>query len=164
MGQTKETSMRMAGVTVVALAVGALIAWLMVDQAISSQKVGGEAEVRPALFLANESLPPMNFMKHGKPTGIVVDLVEAMAERMHRPVEIQLMNWTKAQQLVLDGRADALLQMDPNPERLKIYDFSNPLLNTEFTIFTNAERLGIASISNLHGLYEVAIIKVILTL
>ncbi len=152
MGQTKETSLGMAGVTVAALIVGALIAWLTVDQAIGSPKVVGAAEKRPALFLANESLPPMNFMKHGKPTGIVVDLVEAMAARMHRPVEIQLMNWTKAQQLVLDGRADALLQMDPNPERLKIYDFSNPLLNTEFTIFTSGERLGVASISNLRGL------------
>jgi ABC-type amino acid transport substrate-binding protein len=124
----------------------------MVDQAISAQKVGGEAEERPALFLGNESLPPMNFVKHGKPTGIVVDLAKAVAERMHRPVEIQLMNWTEAQQLVLDGRADALLQIDPNPERLKIYDFSDPLLNTEFTIFTSAKRLGVASISGLRGL------------
>jgi PAS domain S-box-containing protein len=152
MGQTRETSMGMAGVTVVALIICALTTWLMVDQAISAQKVGGEAEERPALFLGNESLPPMNFMKHGKPTGIVVDLAKAMAERMHRPAEIQLMKWTEAQQLVLDGRADALLQIDPNPERLKIYDFSDPLLNTEFTIFTSAERLGIASISNLRGL------------
>jgi PAS domain S-box-containing protein len=152
MGRTKEIGMRMAGVAVVALIVGALIAWLMVDQAISAPKVGGEAGERPALFLGNELLPPMNFMERGKPAGIVVDLAKAVAKRMHRPVEIQLMNWTEAQQLVLDGRADALLQINPNPERLKIYDFSAPLLNTEFTIFTAAERLGIASISDLHGL------------
>lgn len=144
--------MGMAGMAVVALIVGALIAWLMVDQAFSAQKVGGEAKERPALFLGNESLPPMNFMKQGKPTGIVVDLAKAVAERMHRPVEIQLMNWTEAQQLVLDGRAEALLQIDPNPERLKIYDFSDPLLNTEFTIFTSGQRLGVASIGDLRGL------------
>ena len=83
MGQTKKTGMGMAGVSVVALIVGALIAWLIVDQAISAPKVGGEAEERPALFLGNESLPPMNFMKHGKPTGIVVDLAKAVAERGH---------------------------------------------------------------------------------
>jgi PAS domain S-box-containing protein len=151
-GQTKETSMGMAGVAVVALIVGALIAWLIVDQAIGAQKVGGEAEERPALLLGNESLPPMNFMKQGKPTGIVVDLAKAVAERMHRPVEIQLMKWTEAQQLVLEGRADALLHIDPNPERLKIYDFSAPLLDTEFTIFTSAKHLGVASISDLRGL------------
>ena len=137
----------MAGVAA-ALIVGALFAWWMVDQA-RAQPDGEESGERPALFLANESLPPMNFMKNGKPTGIVIDLAEALAKRMHRPVEIRLMNWTEAQQLVLDGRADALLQINPNPERLKIYDFSEPLLTSEFTIFTSAERLGVASMRDL---------------
>jgi len=83
---------------------------------------------RPALFLGNESLPPINFMKDGKPTGVVVDLVKAVAQHMHRPVEIRLMNWSEAQQSVLDGRADGLMQINPNPERLELYDFSEPLL------------------------------------
>jgi len=142
--------MRMAGLAA-ALIVGALIAWWMVDQA-KAQPVRGEAGEHPALFLSNESLPPMNFMKDGKPTGIVIDLVEALAKRMHHPVEIRLMNWTEAQQLVLEGRADALLQINPDPERLKIFDFSEPLLTSEFTIFTSAERLGITSMSDLRGL------------
>lgn len=143
--------MRMAGVAAMALIVGALLAWWMVDEA-RAQPVGGETGERPALFLGNESLPPMNFMKDGKPTGIVIDLVEALAERMHQPVEIRLMNWTEAQQLVLDGRADALLQINPNPERLEIFDFSEPLLTSEFTIFTSTERLGVASMRDLRGL------------
>src|SRR5208283_4217872 len=127
------------------------IAWWMVDQA-SAQPVGGDAGERPVLFLANDSLPPISFMKNAKPTGIVIDLAEAMAKHMHRPVQIRLMNWTEAQQLVLDGRADALLQINPDQERLKIYDFSGPLLTSEFTIFTSAERLGITSMSDLRGL------------
>jgi PAS domain S-box-containing protein len=143
--------MRMAVVAPVALIVGALLAWWMVDQAMA-QPDGREAGERPALFLANESLPPMNFMKHGEPTGIVIGLAEALAKRMHRPVEIRLMHWAEAQQLVLDGRADALLQINPNPERLRIYDFSEPLLTSEFTIFTSVDRLGIASMRDLRGL------------
>jgi diguanylate cyclase (GGDEF)-like protein/PAS domain S-box-containing protein len=94
----------------------------------------------------------MNFMEHGRPIGIVIDLAKALAERMHQPVEIRLMDWTQAQQLVLEGRADALLQINPSQERLKIYDFSEPLLTSEFTIFTSAKRLGIASMSDLRGL------------
>ena len=104
------------------------------------------------MFLGNESLPPMNFMKNGKPSGIVVDLTDALAKRMHRPAEIRLMEWTEAQKLVLEGRADALLQINPNRERLKIYDFSEPLLASEFTIFASAQRMGVASISDLRGL------------
>ncbi len=141
----------MAGPVVVALIVAALIAWWMVDQA-SAQPVGGDAGERPVLFLGNESLPPISFKKSGKPTGIVIDLAKALAERMHHPVEIRLMNWTEAQQLVLEGRADALLQINPDPERLKIYDFSEPLLTSEFTIFTSDERPAVASMGDLRGL------------
>lgn len=50
------------------------------------------------------------------------------------------------------SRADALLQINPHPERLKIYDFSEPLLTSEFTIFTSIERLGISSMNDLRGL------------
>jgi len=150
MGQTKGIGMWRAGVAA-ALIVGALIAWWMVDQA-SAQPVGGEAGERQALFLANDSLPPISFIENAKPTGIVIDLAEAMAKHMYRRVEIRLMNWAEAQQLVLEGRADALLQINPDPERLKIYDFSEPLLTSEFTIFTSAERLGITSMSDLRGL------------
>jgi|WetSurMetagenome_2_1015567.scaffolds.fasta_scaffold02555_4 PAS domain S-box-containing protein len=134
-----------------ALIVGVLIIWWMVDQARAKQ-VGGEANERPVLFLANASLPPMSFMENGKPAGIVIDLAMALAERMHHRVEIRLMNWTEAQQLVLEDRADALLQINPNPERLEIYDFSDPLLNTEFTIFTSAKRPAVASVRDLSGL------------
>jgi PAS domain S-box-containing protein len=135
----------------VALIVGALLAWWMVDQA-SSKPIPGEARERPVLFLGNESLPPMSFMKNGKPSGIVVDLAEALMKRIHHPSEIRLMDWTEAQRLVLEGQADALLQINPNKVRLKSYDFSEPLLTSEFTIFTSAERLGIATMSDLRGL------------
>jgi PAS domain S-box-containing protein len=147
-GQTKTIIMRTA---VVAMIAGMLLSWRMVDQAVA-QAVGNKSGNRPALFLGNDSLPPMNFLKNGKPTGVVIELTEALSKRMHRPVEIRLMNWAEAQQLVLDGRADALLQINPNPERLKMYDFSEPLLTSEFTIFISGERVGVASMRDLRGL------------
>jgi PAS domain S-box-containing protein len=107
---------------------------------------------RPLLFLANDSLPPMNFLDRGKPAGIVVDLAKALSKHMSRPVEIRLTNWTEAQEQVKSGQADALLQINPNPERLQIYDFSEPLLTSEFTIFTSADRHSIATADDLRGL------------
>jgi PAS domain S-box-containing protein len=107
---------------------------------------------KPVLFLGNQSLPPMNYMKNGRPTGIVVDLAQALARRMRYPVEIRLMDWSEAQRRVLDGQADALLQINANPERRTLYDFSDPLLASEFTIFTAANRQGVASKLDLRGL------------
>lgn len=106
----------------------------------------------PAIFLGNEALPPMCFLDHGKPRGIVVDLAEALAKHLQRPVEVRLMDWAEAQRLVQEGRADALLQINPSPERLALYDFSSPLLTSEFVIFTAVDRPGIAGLSDLAGL------------
>lgn len=64
---------------------------------------------RPAIFLGNETLPPICFMEGGKPRGIVVDLAESLAKHMQRPVEVRLTDWGEAQRLVQEGRAEALL-------------------------------------------------------
>jgi len=104
------------------------------------------------LFLGNHSLPPMIFMDHGKPAGVVVDLAAALAGRMKRPVRFEYMNWAAAQQLVLDGRADALLQINPTEERKKLYDFSESLLESEFSIFIRFDKERVYSISDLQGL------------
>jgi PAS domain S-box-containing protein len=106
----------------------------------------------PLLFLGNQSLPPMIFMDKGKPAGIVVDLAGALAKRMKRPVKFEYMNWTTAQQLVLEGRADALLQINPTEERKKLYDFSGPLLESEFSIFARFDKERVYGVSNLQGL------------
>ena len=149
--QTRGTGIRRACVAAMTVIIGALSAWWSIDCA-EAQPFGGKTGERAVLFLGNESLPPMNFMKNGKPAGIVNDLAEALAKRMHNPVEIRLMNWTEAQRLVLADQADALLQINSNQERLKVYDFSEPLLTSEFTIFTSSERVGIASMDDLRGL------------
>jgi two-component system CheB/CheR fusion protein len=107
---------------------------------------------RPVLFLGNEALPPINFMHDGHPDGAVVDLARALARHMRRPVAIRLMNWAQAQQLVQEGQADALLQANPSPERQAVYDFSQPLLTSEFFIFTAPRLSGISSIQGLEGL------------
>lgn len=83
-GRIMGTRLRITGGVVVALLVVALLASWMVDQA-KAKSGGMEAQERPALFVGNESLPPINFIKHGKPSGIVIELAEALAKRMHRP-------------------------------------------------------------------------------
>ncbi len=107
---------------------------------------------KPVVFLGNQSLPPMNYVKDGKPVGVVIDLAEALAKRMLHPVEIRLMEWGEAQKRVVDGQADALLQINANPARLKVFDFSEPLLSSEFSIFTTSRHHGIKSMQDLRGL------------
>ncbi|OHD82626.1 MAG: hypothetical protein A3J97_15490 [Spirochaetes bacterium RIFOXYC1_FULL_54_7] len=118
----------------------------------SAQSYRSRANVPPLLFMGNEALPPMIYSRNGEPVGVVVDLARAMAKRMDRPVEIRAMNWAEAQRLVLEGQADALLQINESPERLAYLDFSGSLLMSEFCIFIPTDSHGIVSIQDLRGL------------
>ena len=108
---------------------------------------------RPKLvFLGNKNIAPVVYLEDGTPAGIAVDVVRALARHISEPIEIRAMDWAEAQQLVAGGEADALIQINSTPEREKIYDFSDPLLESQFSIFTRTERIGITGLSSLRGL------------
>jgi PAS domain S-box-containing protein len=104
------------------------------------------------LFLGNEKLAPVVYLDGTTPAGLAVDLVHALAAHMSRPVEIRAMDWKRAQSIVAEGKADALIQINSTPERKEIYDFSEPFLESHFAIFVRGDRTGISGISSLRGL------------
>jgi ABC-type amino acid transport substrate-binding protein len=53
--------------------------------------------------------------------------------------------------MVLNGEADGLLQINPSPERNKLYDFSGPLLKSEFSMFVQSDNVTLRSIDDLRG-------------
>lgn len=110
------------------------------------------SDLESLVFLGNHRLPPMNYLENDQAKGLVVEIVEAMAARMERPVTIKLMDWAEAQELVLAGEADALIQINATEERELLYEFSEPLLESEFAIFIPADKPGIGCILDLKGL------------
>jgi two-component sensor histidine kinase/ABC-type amino acid transport substrate-binding protein len=106
----------------------------------------------PLVFVGNRSLPPMVYDDGGRPKGIVVDIVKRLAVEMGTKIEVRTMDWAEAQSLVERGGADALIQINETPERLKVFDFSGPLLDSKFSIFTTSRHLGIADAEGLRGL------------
>jgi PAS domain S-box-containing protein len=112
----------------------------------------GSSNETPLLFLGNQNIPPVVYLDGANPAGIAVDMVHALAQHMPEPVEIRAMNWTKAQAMVARGDADALIHINPTEERKKIYDFSDPLLESHVSIFTRADQMGISGLSSLRGL------------
>ncbi len=110
------------------------------------------AEGAPLLFLGNKNIAPVVYLDGEAPAGVAVDLVRELAAHLPRPVEIRAMDWSTAQGLVLRGEADALIQMNPSEERRKLYDFSEPLLESQFSIFTRADVTGLSGAASLRGL------------
>ena len=101
-------------------------------------------------FAGNANLEPMIYVD-GKPRGLVVDLTQALTDAAELNVEITAMDWSEAQNRLLAGNVDALMQINPNPERLKRMAFSDPLLVTDFTLFRRTERLDLIAADSLNG-------------
>ncbi|MBN1166855.1 MAG: PAS domain S-box protein [Methanospirillaceae archaeon] len=105
----------------------------------------------PLLFLGNENIAPVIYVEDNITKGVAVDLVNALAPYLSQEIEIKAMNWSEAQSLVAQGSADALIQINPTEERLKMYDFSDNLLESRFSIFTRSDTIGLSDISSLRG-------------
>ncbi|MDP3176251.1 MAG: transporter substrate-binding domain-containing protein, partial [Spirochaetaceae bacterium] len=53
---------------------------------------------------------------------------------------------------VARGMADALIQINPTEARKRIFDFSDPLLESHFSIFIRKSMVGVSALSSLNGL------------
>ncbi len=114
--------------------------------------VGQDQKQPLRLFLGNKAIPPFVSLQDGKPVGIVVDLAYALADKAGLNIIVEAMDWPTAQSEVLHGKADALLQINPNPERERVYDFSDPVLEFRFQIFRKVTRIDIQSLASLRGM------------
>ena len=104
------------------------------------------------VFLGNYNIAPVVYLENGAAAGVAVDIVRALAKHIAQPIEIRAMDWKEAQGLVARGEADALIQINQTEERKKTFDFSDPLLESHFSIFTRTDRVDIPGLSSLQYL------------
>lgn len=130
----------------------ALLVSLLMNLSFLSNSFAQTPHRSKLLFLGNKNIAPVVYLDDGIPSGVAVDIVHALAKHLSQPVEIKAMDWSEAQMLVAGGKADALIQINPTEEREKIYDFSDTLLESQFCIFTSANRDGISGPASLRGL------------
>lgn len=77
-------------------------------------------------------MPPIIYDENGTAKGVTVDIAKALGKKIGYQFEVVAMDWSDAQRKVANGEADALLQINPDAERDKIYDFSDELLESDF--------------------------------
>lgn len=71
---------------------------------------------------------------------------------MGRSIEVKAMDWSEAQTIVEKGGGDALIQINETEERNKIFDFSDSLMESKFSIFALSSRTGISKLEDLRVL------------
>lgn len=106
----------------------------------------------PLVFSGNYNYPPLLFEVDGQPTGLTVELARAIFDEAGLNAEIELKDWAEAQALAKEDRVDGLLQINKTQERLAYFNFSDPVLTSEFSIFTASDRISIYELKHLSGL------------
>lgn len=119
---------------------------LFLNESIS---VDNHEDAETIVFLGNEGLAPIIYDDNGKAKGISADIAEELGNKMDVKIEVEAMDWVEAQNKVLTHEADALLQINSNPIRETLYDFSDEVLKSEFAIFIKSGNRDIKSIDDL---------------
>ena len=125
--------------------VGAIVSVISITTVNSTKNKYSDTIV----FLGNKNIAPIVYEKNGVAEGIAVDLVESFEDKIEYNVEVQAIDWLEAQDEVLIGEADGLLQMNPSRDREELYDFSDEFLESEFSIFTDSANTSIYSAKDL---------------
>ncbi|MFA7555102.1 MAG: diguanylate cyclase [Spongiibacteraceae bacterium] len=129
-----------------------IVALILILFITSTAVMCKEHDKVPLRFLGNINYAPLLFMNNDTPTGLGVELVHAVLHSAQIDAELELMEWGEAQRQMKAGKADALVVINKSPDRLQLYDFSEPLLESDFSIFHHISRPEITTFNSLSGL------------
>jgi polar amino acid transport system substrate-binding protein len=86
------------------------------------------AEVPPGIFqLVTEEYPPVTFLKDGKPSGLVTEMVREIAARQGIPDNIRLTSWKNAYNMALLYPKVVLFSAERTPERESLFHWVGPV-------------------------------------
>ncbi len=103
--------------------------------------VCAQAKPKPLIVGMELSYPPFEMTdENGKPSGIGVELAEALAKNLGRPLQIRNYEFTGLIPALKTGQIDLIISsMTATEERAKSIDFSDPYMNTGLAILVPAK-------------------------
>lgn len=110
----------------------------------------GEA-ARRIVVVVEESFAPFVQVEDGRVVGMAVDALDALARTAGLEIEYLPAPASRIQPIIAEGRADAAFPLAVNPERVAVFDFSDPVLVTGGGFFVAAPAPVPADLSDLHG-------------
>lgn len=101
------------------------------------------APADPPLRLLSEEFPPFNFTDGGRPSGLAVEIVQAVLKRLGQTLEIEFQPWARAYREAQGRQPIALFSAARIPEREKLFQWVGPIVTfySSFYARAGAERL-----------------------
>ncbi len=132
-----------------------LLALLMVSGVVSALAApagSGDPPRKTLTVVLDDNFPPYIFRDAGgQLQGILKDRWALWEARNGIRVDLQAMDWAKAQQVMKAGGADVIDTIFTTEARKKIYDFSAPYADIEVPIFFHKNIGGIVDAASLQG-------------
>ncbi len=97
----------------------------------------------PKLTLVTEKNPPYNFVKHGKVTGIAVDLIEEMLKGAKIPMsrkDILVDKWSSVFAQTISVSNTLLFSASRTKERENLFQWVGPIANIDFVIIAKKSK------------------------
>jgi len=108
-----------------------------------------------------EQLPPYSFQDNGSLSGISIDLLELVTERMGTEVsreDVHLVPWTEGYQAALTRNGTVLFSMARTPDREQSFKWAGPIYTDCEVLFSRRDRgISIQSPEDLQG-YRIGVI------
>lgn len=106
---------------------------------------------RKITVVVEESFAPFVQVEDGRVVGLAVDALDALARTADLEIEYLPAPASRIQAIIAEGRADAAFPLAINPERLAIFDFSDPVLVTGGGFFVAAPSPAPAALADLRA-------------
>lgn len=87
-----------------------------------------------SLRVVSEAWPPYVFEEDGRHLGVDLEVAEQVLQGLGHEVTWELLPWKRALHTVTLGRAQAILDIVPNPERVETFIFPDEPLSTNDTV------------------------------
>lgn len=107
---------------------------------------------QPLRVAVDPTFPPMEYVENGQHTGFDVQLIEALAAKLARPVEYVDMDFKGLVPSILAGRSDVVASaIYITPERLKVVDFTDSYYTGGLVIMVQAGNTALKTPEDLPG-------------
>jgi polar amino acid transport system substrate-binding protein len=95
------------------------------------------------LRLLSEEFPPINFTEAGQPSGLAVEIVQQVQQRLGQALPIEFLPWARAYREAQGSQPVALFSAARIPEREKMFQWAGPIVTFYSSFYgrAGAERL-----------------------
>ena len=111
--------------------------WRLLLSALTLWLSNAGSAAEPFRITHNQPFPPLSELRNGKSEGLLIDVLRAASARVGLELAFIGVSVDQMEQTLKDGRADAFLSA-MTPERMKLYDFSAPVMTTGGALFVRA--------------------------